>query len=165
LFLVVFAASNFMGPLLLGRLFDTIGRKPMITATYLGSGVLVALLALLAGSLTVWPFMALVAVAFFVASAGAGAAYLTVSEIFPLETRGLAIALFYAVGTAIGGISGPLLFGEFIHSGQISQVATGFMIGAVIMALASVAEMLWGVNAENQSLESIARPLTAAAST
>jgi MFS family permease len=133
----------------------------MITATYLGSGVLVAVLALLAGSVTVWPFILLVTLAFFVASAGAGAAYLTVSEIFPMETRGLAIALFYAVGTAIGGITGPLLFGHFIGSGQISQVSLGFLIGAVVMGLASVAELLWGVKAEGQSLEDIARPLTA----
>jgi MFS family permease len=161
LFLVLFAGGNFLGPLLLGRLFDTIGRKPMITATYLGSGVLVAVLALLAGSVTVWPFILLVTLAFFVASAGAGAAYLTVSEIFPMETRGLAIALFYAVGTAIGGITGPLLFGHFIGSGQISQVSLGFLIGAVVMGLASVAELLWGVKAEGQSLEDIARPLTA----
>ncbi|MEV4317715.1 MFS transporter [Actinocrispum sp. NPDC049592] len=161
LFLALFAVGNLMGPLALGRLFDTVGRKPMITATYLGSGIIVAVIALLAGNLTVWPFILLVCLAFFVASAGAGAAYLTVSEIFPMETRGLAIALFYAVGTAVGGITGPLLFGEFIHSGQISQVSLGFLIGAVIMALASVAELLWGVNAEGKSLERIARPLTA----
>jgi MFS family permease len=161
LFLALFAAGNLMGPLLLGRFFDTVGRKPMITATYLGSGVIVAVIALLAGSVTVGWFILLVCLAFFVASAGAGAAYLTVSELFPMETRGLAIALFYAVGTAVGGITGPLLFGQFIHSGQISQVSLGFLIGAVIMAMAAVAELLWGVNAEGKSLEQIARPLSA----
>jgi MFS family permease len=106
--------------------------------------------------------MALVCGAFFLASAGASAAYLTVSEIFPMETRALAIAFFYALGTAIGGISGPLLFGHFIHSGSIDQVATGFLIGAAAMALGGVAELLFGVRAEGRSLESIAAPLSAA---
>ncbi|MEA2249858.1 MAG: hypothetical protein QOG70_100 [Solirubrobacteraceae bacterium] len=162
-YMVIFAASNFLGPLLLGRLFDTVGRIPMISGTYLGSAaVVVALGFLLRGdTLTRWSFMALVMGAFFLASAGASSAYLTVSEIFPMETRALAIALFYAVGTAVGGISGPLLFGHFIHSGNVDQVATGFFIGAGAMALGGVAELLFGVRAEGKSLESIARPLTA----
>jgi MFS family permease len=162
MFMVLFAVGNFLGPLVLGRLFDTVGRKPMITATYLGSGLMVALIAVLAGSLTVWPFMILLCVAFFIASAGASSAYLTVSEIFPMETRGLAIALFFAVGTAVGGITGPALFGQFIHSGQISQLSLGFMIGAVFMVLAAGAVLAWGVNAEGKSLEDIAKPLTTA---
>jgi MFS family permease len=163
-FMVVFAASNFLGPLLLGRLFDTVGRVPMISATYLGSAAAVVVLAFLlrAGTLTQWSFMAFVMGTFFLASAGASAAYLTVSEIFPMETRALAIALFYAVGTAVGGISGPLLFGRFIHSGSLDEVATGFFIGAGAMALGGVAELLFGVRAEGRSLESVARPLTAA---
>jgi MFS family permease len=162
-FMVVFAAGNFLGPLLLGRLFDTVGRIPMISGTYFTSAAVVIVLGFLlrGGSLTAWSFMAFVVVAFFFASAGASSAYLTVSEIFPMETRALAIALFYAVGTAIGGITGPLLFGHFIHSGDLNQVATGFFIGAGAMAVGGVAELLFGVRAEGRSLEGIAKPLTA----
>ena len=119
-FFILWALSNFAGPLVLGHLFDTVGRKPMITLTYIGSGVAVVALALVflthAGG--VWAFIGVLIVAFFLASAGASAAYLTVSEIFPMETRALAIAFFYAVGTAIGGITGPLLFGQLINSGH-----------------------------------------------
>jgi MFS family permease len=163
-FMVLFAFSNFLGPLLLGRLFDTVGRIPMIAGTYLGSAAVVVVLGFLLrsdGTLTRWSFMALVMGAFFLASAGASSAYLTVSEIFPLETRALAIALFYALGTAVGGITGPVLFGQFIHSGNADQVATGFFIGAGAMALGGVAELLFGVRAEGRSLEEIAEPLTA----
>jgi hypothetical protein len=98
-----------------------------------------------------------------VASAGASSAYLTVSEVFPMETRALAIAFFFAIGTAIGGITGPALFGQFIHSGNADQVATGFFIGAAVMALGGLAEIRYGVRAERRSLEDIARPLTAEA--
>jgi MFS family permease len=105
--------------------------------------------------------MALVLATFFLASAGASSAYLTVSEIFPLETRALAISLFFAVGTAAGGIAGPELFGQFIHSGDTNQIALGFFIGAGAMALGGIAELFLGVRAEQRSLESIARPLTA----
>jgi hypothetical protein len=163
-FMVLFALSNFMGPLLLGRLFDTVGRIPMISGTYLGSAVVVVVLALLlrGGTLTTWSFMALVMAAFFFASAGASSAYLTVSEVFPMEMRALAIALFYAIGTAVGGITGPVLFGQFIHSGNPQQVATGFFIGAAAMAVGGVTELLFGVRAEQRSLEDIAQPLTAA---
>ncbi|HEX8855299.1 MAG TPA: MFS transporter [Thermoleophilaceae bacterium] len=162
-FMVIFAAGNFLGPLLLGRLFDTVGRIPMISGTYLVSAASVAVLAVLfrTDSLTKWSFEALVVATFFFASAGASSAYLTVSEIFPMETRALAIALFYAIGTAIGGITGPLLFGKFIHSGSADQVATGFFIGAAAMALGGIAELLFGVRAEGRSLEGIAKPLTA----
>jgi MFS family permease len=162
-FMVIFAAGNFLGPLLLGRLFDTVGRIPMIAGTYLGSAAVVVVLGFLlrADVLTRWSFMALIIAVFFLASAGASAAYLTVSEIFPMETRALAIALFYAVGTAVGGITGPLLFGRLIHSGSVDQVATGFFIGAGAMAIGGVAELLLGVRAEGRSLESIAKPLTA----
>jgi MFS family permease len=160
---VIFATGNFLGPLLLGRFFDTIGRIPMISGTYLVSSALVVVLAILLrnGSLTEWSFMALVVATFFFASAGASAAYLTVSEVFPMETRALAIALFYALGTAVGGISGPVLFGQFVHSGSADQVATGFLIGAGAMALGGIAELFLGVRAEGQSLENIAKPLTA----
>jgi MFS family permease len=163
LYAAIFAISNFLGPLLLGRLFDTVGRVPMISGTYLGSAALVAVLAvlLLTDSLTKWSFMALVLAAFFLASAGASSAYLTVSEIFPMETRALAIALFFAVGTAVGGITGPELFGQFIHSGDADLVALGFIIGATAMALGGIAELLLGVRAEQRPLEEIAEPLTA----
>ena len=162
-FLVIFAAGNFLGPLLLGRLFDTVGRKIMVTFCYLGSAIGGAVLAvfLLGGSPSEWIFIALVGVTFFLASAGASAAYLTVSEIFPMETRALAIAFFYAVGTAVGGITGPLLFGHLIDSGNRGELAVGFVIGAVVMALGGIAELFFGVKAEGQSLESIAEPLTA----
>jgi MFS family permease len=135
----------------------------MIAGTYLGSAALVALLAVLflSGSLTTASFMVLVCVTFFLASAGASSAYLTVSEVFPMETRALAIALFFAVGTAIGGITGPALFGQFIHSGNADLIALGFFIGAAAMALGGVAELFFGVRAEQRALEDIALPLTA----
>ncbi len=163
-YLVIFAAGNFLGPLLLGRLFDTVGRKPMISGTYLGSVGLTCLLAilLLKGVLTSWSFIALVGITFFFASAGASAAYLTVSEIFPLETRALAIAFFYAVGTALGGIAGPLVFGNLIQHGSLGAVAAGFFVGAAVMALGGVAELLLGVRAERMPLENVAKPLTVA---
>jgi MFS family permease len=162
-YIVIFAFGNFLGPLLLGRLFDSVGRKPMISGTYFGSAALVVVLAvlLLDHDLTASSFIALVAVTFFLASAGASSAYLTVSEIFPMETRALAIALFFAIGTAVGGITGPLLFGQFIHSGDTTLVAVGFFIGAAAMALGGLAELAFGVSAEQKSLEHIAKPLTA----
>jgi MFS family permease len=163
IYIAIFALSNFLGPFVLGRLFDTIGRKPMVTLTYLGSAALTAVLAilLLGDSLTTWSFMAFVLAIFFLASAGASSAYLTVSEIFPMETRALSIAFFYATGTAAGGIAGPLLFGHLIASGSQDQVATGFFIGAVVMAIGGIAELLFGVKAEQKQLEDIATPLTA----
>jgi MFS family permease len=162
-FMILFAASNFLGPLLLGRLFDTVGRIPMIAGTYLGSAAVVVALGIMLRSTTLdrWSFMAFVLAAFFLASAGASAAYLTVSEIFPMETRALSISLYYAVGTAVGGISGPLIFGHMIHSGNIDRVATAFFVGAGAMALGGLAELRFGVRAEGQSLENIAKPLTA----
>jgi MFS family permease len=163
LFMVVFAISNFLGPLLLGRYFDTIGRVPMIAGTYLGSAAIVAALGvlLITGSLNRWTFMALVLVTFFFASAGASSAYLTVSEIFPMETRALAIAFFFAIGTGIGGIVGPELFGQFIHSGDQDLVGLGFLIGAGAMALGGIVELFFGVRAEQRALEAIAAPLSA----
>jgi MFS family permease len=162
-YMAIFAASNFLGPLLLGRVFDTIGRIPMISSTYLGSAAIVAALGvlLITGHLTTWAFMGLVLGAFFLASAGASAAYLTVSEVFPMETRALAIAFFFAIGTATGGIVGPALFGQLIHGGNRHLVAIGFLIGAGAMALGGLAELLFGVRAEQRSLENIAKPLTA----
>ncbi|HET8952148.1 MAG TPA: MFS transporter [Solirubrobacteraceae bacterium] len=163
LYLALFAVSNFLGPLLLGHLFDTVGRKPMISGTYIGSALVLAVLTVLfvGGSLGTWGFMALLMVTFFLASAGASSAYLTVSEIFPMETRALAIAFFYAVGTAIGGVTGPYLFGKMIESGEESQVAIAFFLGAGVMALGGLAEIFLGVKAEKAELEDIAKPLTA----
>ncbi len=161
-YLALFGVSNFMGPFLLGRLFDTVGRRPMVSLCYLGSaGITVLLGALVAGGgLSKWGFMGLLLAAFFLASAGASSAYLTVSEIFPMETRALAVAFFYAVGTAAGGIAGPLLFGHLIDSGDTGQLAIGFFIGAAAMSLGGVAELLFGVEAAGKSLEDIAEPLS-----
>jgi MFS family permease len=163
-FLIVFAAGNLLGPLTLGRLFDTVGRRTMISVSYIGSAVIAVVMAALfaGGTLTSpWALEAFIFGTFFLASAGASAAYLTVSEIFPMETRALAIAFFYAVGTAVGGISGPLLFGRLIASGSRSAVAVAFLIGAVVMAIGGVAEIFAGVAAEGKSLEDIATPLSA----
>ncbi len=162
-FIIVFAIGNLLGPLTLGRLFDTVGRKPMISATYLGSAAVAVVLGIVFVSvaLTAASFMALIVVVFFLASAGASAAYLTASEIFPMETRALAIAFFYAIGTAVGGITGPLLFGHLIATMEKGQVAIGFFIGAGVMAIGGVAELFFGVKAAGKQLEDIAEPLTA----
>jgi MFS family permease len=162
LYIALFAVSNFAGPLLLGRLFDTVGRKPMIAGTYLGSAAVLTVLTILFvdGTLGLWGFMALLLLTFFLASAGASSAYLTVSEIFPMETRALAIAFFYAIGTAVGGITGPFLVGKMIESGEESQVAVAFLLGAEVMALGGIVELVYGVKAEGEDLESIAKPLT-----
>jgi MFS family permease len=163
-FFILWALSNFAGPVLLGRLFDTVGRKPMISLTYLGSAaVAVALAGVFVSQYGgVWTFLGVLMVCFFVASSGASAAYLTVSEIFPMETRALAIAFFYAVGTAIGGITGPLLFGRLIESDDRRLAALSFLIGAAVMAIGGVVELALGVKAEGQKLEDLALPLTTA---
>jgi MFS family permease len=162
-YIAVFAVGNLLGPLTLARLFDTVGRKPMIAGTYLFSGGLLVATALLFehGEFSAAGLIAALMVIFFFASAGASAAYLTVSEVFPLETRAMCIAVFYAVGTGAGGIAGPLLFAHLIESGKPSHVAIGFLIGAAAMILAGIAELVYGVPAERASLESIAKPLTA----
>lgn len=163
-FFILWALSNFAGPVLLGPLFDTVGRKPMIALSYLGSAVLAAVLAgVFTGRIGgAWTFLAVLMACFFLAGSGASAAYLTVSEIFPMETRALAIAFFYAVGTAIGGITGPLLFGQLIESGNRHWAALSFLIGAVVMAIGGVVELILGVKAEGQKLEDLALPLTTA---
>ncbi|TDV47999.1 MFS transporter [Actinophytocola oryzae] len=163
LFIVCYALGNFLGPVLLGRLFDTVGRRPMISTTYLGSAVLVVPLTWLfvTGTGGVWVFLGVLMATFFLASAGASSAYLTVSEIFPMETRALAIAFFYAIGTGAGGIVGPLLFGQLAASGDRGTVGLGFAIAAVVMAVGGVAELLFGIKAEQAPLEDIAKPLTA----
>ncbi|HEY4450737.1 MAG TPA: MFS transporter [Solirubrobacteraceae bacterium] len=163
-YIAIFAAGNLLGPLTLGRLFDTVGRKPMISGCYILSGGLLFVTAFLfkGGTLTAATLVIALMVVFFFASAGVSAAYLTVSEIFPLETRALCIAVFYAVGTGTGGIVGPLLFAHLIESGKVSRVFIGFAIGAGAMILGGIAELLFGVKAERESLESIAQPLTVA---
>jgi MFS family permease len=164
LYIALFGASNFIGPLTLGHLFDTVGRKVMISLCYLTSAVLTAVLGvvLLSTTPSTWVFMLFVLAIFYFASSGASAAYLTVSEIFPMESRALSIAFFYAVGTGLGGIIGPLLFGELINTGELEKVALGFLLGAVVMAIGGIAEIFFGVEAAGKTLESIAAPLTAA---
>ncbi|BBY48650.1 sugar transporter [Mycolicibacterium arabiense] len=164
-YIAIFAASNFIGALALSPLFDTVGRVRMIAGTYIVSGLLLAVVGLFLGSLTAVTLTLCGAIIFFFASAGASSAYLTVSEIFPMETRALCIAFFYAIGTAVGGITGPLLFGVLIEnasgSGDITGIAPGYFLGGALMVIAGLVEVFLGVDAEGQSLESIARPLTA----
>ena len=164
-YIAVFALSNFVGALVLSPLFDTFGRVRMITGTYVISGVLLAVAGFFLGDFTAVTLTLMGSIIFFFASAGASAAYLTASEIFPMETRALCIAFFYAIGTAAGGIAGPLLFGWLIDnataSGDISKIAIGYYIGATLMIAGGVIEAFLGVKAEGQSLESIAQPLTA----
>jgi MFS family permease len=160
-YILPFAAGNFLGPLLLGRFFDTIGRKTMIAATYAVSGLLLAVTGYLFSENMMSAQTQTIAwmVTFFFASAAASSAYLTVGEIFPLEIRAVAIAFFYAIGTGIGGVIGPLLFGALIASGSRGSVFAGYLLGAGLMIAAAVIEWLWGVAAERQPLEAVARPL------
>jgi MFS family permease len=161
-YILPFAAGNVLGPIVLGRLFDTIGRKVMIASTYAISGALLAGTGYLFSQdiLSVQTLTFAWMVVFFFASAAASSAYLTVSEIFPLEIRALAIAFFYAVGTGVGGVAGPLLLGALISTGSRGSVAIGYFIGALLMIVAAGAEALWGVAAERKSLEAVARPLS-----
>jgi MFS family permease len=163
LYIVPLAAGNFLGPVLLGRFFDTVGRRTMITLSYAVSGVLLIGTGLLlqGGAFNATTLTVAWMVVFFFASAGASAAYLTVSEIFPMETRAMAIALFYAVGTGLGGIIGPLLFGKLVGTGKVGAVAGGYYLGAGLMIVAGLIEWLVGVDAENQQLEDVATPLSA----
>jgi MFS family permease len=162
-FVVPFALGNFLGPVLLGRLFDVVGRRVMVTSCYVLSGLLLGGTAFLLadGHLNAWTLTACESVTFFFASAGASAAYLTVSEIFPLEMRALAIAFFYAVGTGLGGIVGPALFGNLVAKGKAEDVAFGFAIGAAVMVVAGLVEAFIGVEAAQQSLETVTSPLSA----
>jgi MFS family permease len=160
-YLLPFAAGNFLGPLLLGRLFDTLGRRVMITLTYGVSGVLLALSGYLfsIGALSAQGQTIAWMVIFFFASPAASAAYLTVSETFPLEVRALAIALFYAIGTAIGGVAGPALFGVLIDTGSRNSVFAGYLVGSALMVAAAAVAWRYAVAAERKSLESVAQPL------
>jgi MFS family permease len=164
-YIIPFAIGNFLGPLVLGRLFDSVGRKPMIAGTYIVSGVLLIVTAFLFKA-DVWSATTQTAawcVIFFFASAGASAAYLTVSEIFPMETRAMAIAFFYAVGTAVGGITGPLLFGKLVATKDAGEVFWGYMLGAVLMIVAGIVQAAMGIEAARKDLEDIAKPLSAEA--
>jgi MFS family permease len=160
-YLLPFAAGNFLGPVLLGRFFDTIGRKTMIAGTYAVSGLLLAATGYLfgLGVLSAESQTAAWMLIFFVASAAASSAYLTVGETFPLEIRALAIAFFYAIGTGIGGVAGPFLFGLLIDTGSRWSVFMGYSAGAALMVAAAGVAWLWGVAAERKPLEAIARPL------
>ena len=160
-YLLPFAAGNFLGPLVLGRLFDTLGRRVMITLTYAVSGLLLALSGYLfsIGVLSAQTQTIAWMMIFFVASPAASAAYLTVSETFPLEVRALAIAFFYAVGTGIGGVAGPALFGALIDTGSRDSVFLGYLLGAGLMIAAAAVAWRYAVAAERRTLESVARPL------
>ncbi len=162
-FILPFAAGNFLGPLLIGRLFDTLGRRPMIAGTYILSGLLLAGTGFLfaremvsASQLTIcW------SIVFFFASAAASSAYLTVSETYPLEIRALAIAVFYSLGTGLGGVAGPWLFGALIDTGSRISVFGGYLFGAVLMIGAGLIAWRFAVRAERRSLEDISKPLGA----
>jgi MFS family permease len=165
LYLLPFALGNFLGPLVLGHFFDTIGRRPMIAATFTVAAALLALSGFLfwRGSLTAASQTALWTVMFFFASPAGSSAYLTVSEIFPLEMRALAIAIFYSTGTAVGGVVAPWLFGRLIDSGSRLELFGGYLIAATLMIAAALVEIVLGIAAEQTSLEKIAPPLSSAA--
>ncbi|MFJ2162645.1 MFS transporter [Streptomyces sp. NPDC087856] len=162
-YFAVIAVGNFLGPLLLGKLFDTVGRRVMISSTYLLSGLLLFGTAWLfdRGSLSATTLTACWCAVLFFASAGASSAYLTVSEIFPMETRAMSIAFFYALGTAAGGISGPLLFADLTSTGKVGDTVLAFQIGAALMCVAGLVAAVLAVRAEGRSLEDVAKPLTA----
>jgi MFS family permease len=159
-----FALGNLIGPLLLGRLFDTVGRVPMISGCYIIAGLLLAFTGylFLQEVLTAVTQTILWCIIFFFASAAASAAYLTVSEVFPMEVRALAIAIFYAIGTGIGGVAAPFIFARLTETGDRPSLFIAYLLGAGLMIFAAIVELLLGVRAEGQSLESIAAPLTAA---
>jgi MFS family permease len=159
LYLLPFALGNLLGPFALGHLFDVIGRRFMISVTYALSGLLLALAGYLfyRGWLTAATQTAFWCLVFFFASAAASSAYLTVSELFPVEMRGLSIALFYAIGIAIGGIAAPAIFGVLIESGSAARVFAGYLVGAGLMLGASAVTAVLGVSSERKSLEAIAR--------
>ena len=147
-----------MGPIALSRLFDTVGRRPMIALSYGAAGILLAITGVLfaAGSLTAVTQTVLWCGVFFVASAAASSAYLTVSELFPVELRGMAIAFFYAVGTAVGGLGAPVLLGALIESGSRPRVAAAYVFGGALFLAGAVAASVFGIAAERKSLEDIA---------
>lgn len=157
-----FALANVLGPLLLGPLFDLIGRKPMIAFAYSAAGLLLAAAGWLFAheSLDLTQQTIAWTVIFFFASSAAGAAYLTVSETFPVEIRALAIAIFYAAGTAIGGVGAPLLFSILIATGSRENVFAGYLLGSALMVFAAIVQAIWGIAAERKPLEAVAQPLS-----
>ena len=161
-YLLPFALGNVLGPIVLGNLFDTIGRRQMIAATYGVSGILLGLTGWLfhAGLLTAQTQTLAWTIIFFVASAAASSAYLTVSEIFPLEIRAFAIAIFYAIGTLAGGVGAPILFGWIIATGSSDALFIGYLVAAVLMIFGAIVELWIGVAAERRPLEDVARPLS-----
>jgi len=161
-YLLPFAVGNVLGPIVLGHLFDTIGRRKMIAATYAISGILLAASGWLfhAGLLTAQTQTICWMIIFFVASAAASSAYLTVSEIFPLEIRAFAIAIFYAFGTLAGGVGAPILFGWIIGTGSKTALLAGYLVGAALMIIGGIVEAWLGVDAERKSLEHVATPLS-----
>jgi MFS family permease len=162
-YMLPFAAANFLGPLVLGHFFDTVGRRPMISATYALTGVLIVIgqLLFLGGFLNATTQTLMWSGTFLFASAAASAGYLTVSEIFPLEMRALAIAVFYVIGTAVGGLVAPSLFGLLIQMERADMIALGYFVGAGLMLVAAVVELIFGVPAECKSLEEVTAPLSA----
>jgi MFS family permease len=161
-FMLPFALGNFTGPLILGRLFDSVGRKPMIAGTYglAGALLLVTGWAFGQGLLSAETQTFAWTVIFFFASAAASAAYLTVGELFPLEIRAITISLFYAFGTLLGGVAGPALFGALIDTGEPRQIFVGYALAGALMLLAAIVQLFLGVKAERQPLESVAPPLS-----
>ena len=164
-YILPFALANVLGPLILGPLFNSVGRKPMIAFTYAVSGVLLAISGWLFAhdQLSATQQTIAWALIFFFASPAAGSAYLTVSEVFPVEIRALAIAVFYGLGTAIGGAGAPYLLGSLIETGARTSVFGGYLLGAGLMIFAAIVEAIWGVAAERKPLEAVARPLSSAA--
>jgi MFS family permease len=163
LFFIAFAVGNLAGPLTIGHLFDTIGRKKMIAGTYILSGVLLAITAVMfqAGILNAITQTICWTVIFFFASAGASAAYLTVSEIFPLEVRAKAIAVFFAIAQCFGAL-GPVIYGALIGTGKhTTPLFLGYLLGAAVMGAGGLIAAFLGVNAEGKSLEDVAMPLSA----
>ena len=163
LYLLPFALGNFLGPIALGHLFDTVGRRQMIALTYATSALLLAATGwLFAGGLIgAAAQTALWCAIFFFASAAASSAYLTASEVFPLEIRALAIAVFFAIGTGAGGVAAPWLFGTLIGTGSRLAVYHGYLAGALLMLVPVAAVLAFGVRAERKPLEEIAPPLSA----
>ncbi len=164
-YILPFTLANVLGPIVLGHLFDTVGRKPMIAFTYAASGVLLAVSGYLfaAGALTATQQTLAWSVIFFFASPAAGSAYLTVSEVFPVEIRALAIAVFYSLGTAIGGAGAPFLLSSLIETGSRMSVFGGYLLGAALMVIAAIVQLIWGIAAERKPLEAVAQPLSSAA--